>query len=705
MSFSFAQNQMTNTTVVKDSTEKSTTKKADKLFDRMWYKEAAALYKDAVENEDEKNDRNRKDRRTKKDASKKENQYRVLLQKAGDAYYFNTDMENAVLYYDKLISKYNKEVNPEYIFRYAHALQGIGEYRQAKQWMKEFSKQTKNKDIRPTNFNQEDLTIQDIVNIPPKYTLKNISVNTKYSDFGPMYYQDQLVFSSARDTMTYHTRIYHWNEQPFLDMYLGELNAIESDVEFLEEFSENINTKFHEATLAFSLDEKKVYFTRNNYDGDLGRDDEGINHLKLYSAELRYDRYENDEEQDADLKNNKRRRSNDSIPRWTNIKELPFNSEDYSVGHPTVSVDGKRLYFVSDMPGSIGATDIFVVDILDNDEYSDPKNLGATVNTSGREMFPFITDNAIYFASDGHLGLGGLDVFESKIKDEKFSIPKNLGAPLNSKLDDFGFILHKDKDKGFVCSNREKGKGDDDIYSFVVDPTISCDQLVAGVVRNKKTNELIPFAKVTLYDQSGKEVQSVLVGEDAAFSFQLDCKTRYLVRGEKITYSFDEKGFTTPKTDVTLNLELGLDLGLTLSLTPEVPEEPKIIFKVGDDIRNILGINIIYFDLNKDFIRSPDATAELQKVILFMKTYPNVHIDVRSHTDARSSDAYNLDLSKRRNRSTIDYIVNIGGIDRNRLTGDGYGETQLVNRCKDGVKCSEAEHDLNRRSEFIITKM
>lgn len=680
ISFSLGQNQTKRTKSINDSLTKSTTKRADRLFERMWYKEAAALYKDAVTKEENKKSSKRNSEDTER--------YKVLLQKAGDAFYFNTDMKNAVYYYDKLIAGFDKEVHPEYIFRYAHALQGSGEYRQAKRWMKKFSKRTKNNDIRPENFNQQGLTIEDIVNIPPKYTLKNVSVNTKYSDFGPMYYKDQLVFSSARDTMTYHTRIYHWNEQPFLDMYLGELNATESDVKLIEEFSENINTKFHEATLAFSLDQKKVYFTRNNYDGDLGRDEEGVNHLKLYSAELISDE--------------------DDVSQWTNIKELPFNSNDYSVGHPTVSVDGKKLYFVSDMPGSIGATDIFVVDILGNDNYSKPKNLGPVINTSGREMFPYITDNALYFASDGHLGLGGLDVFESDIQNENFQVPENLGAPLNSKLDDFGFILHKDKDRGFVCSNRETGKGDDDIYSFVVDPTVSCNQLVEGVVRNKKTQELIPFAKVTLYNQSGKEVQSVLVGEDAAFSFQLDCNTTYLVRGEKPKYSYDEKSITTPKTDVALNLELGLDLSMELSLTPEIPEipeKPAVTFDVGDDIRTILGINIIYFDFDKDYIRSPDATAELQKVILFMKTYPNVHIDVRSHTDSRASNAYNLDLSKRRNKSTIEYIVNIGGIDRNRLTGDGYGETQLVNKCADGVKCTEAEHDLNRRSEFIITKM
>ncbi len=644
----------------------SSYKKADKYFDKLWYKEAAGLYEAALD---------------KGDLSKE------LLEKAGDANYFNTNMAGACKWYDKLVSNYYSEVNPEYILRYSIALEGTGKYLEAKRWMKEFSKRTKSKDDRSPNFNQKDQTVDDVLSIPAGYLLKNLSINTKNSDFGPMYYNNQLVYSSA-DSTTFHTRVYKWNDQPYLDMFIGEMNELESDVTHLKEFSKELNTRYHEATLAFSPDEKKVYFTRNNYQGKLERDGEGTNHLKLYSAEIVKEK--------------------DSISNWSNIKELPFNSEDYSVGHPTVSTDGKLLYFVSDMPGSIGATDIFVVDVKENDEYSEPRNLGNNINTSGREMFPFITDNTLYLASDGHLGIGGLDVFQSKIKDSVFQEVKNLGAPLNSKLDDFGFIISKDNQKGFVCSNRTTGKGDDDIYSFVrIETEEDCMQEVAGVVKNKKTGELIPQATVTLVDVSSKVIERVLVGNDAAFKFSIDCDSEYKVIAEKIDYSSDSKVFVTPKTDLKLNLDLGLDLGLDLSLEPSRTLDPMPSISnvaIGDDVRFILGIEIIYFDFDKDFIRSPDATADLHKVIALMKYYPSVHIDVKSHTDSRATDAYNDELSARRNKATIDYIVNIGGIDRSRLTGKGYGERELANRCSDGVKCTEAEHDLNRRSEFILIK-
>ena len=642
----------------------SSYKKADKYFDKMWYKEAANLYESKID----------------KDGLSKE-----LLEKVGDAYYFNTDMAGASKWYDKLVSNYNTEVAPEYLLRYSIALEGTGKYIEAKRWMKEFSKRTKSKDDRSPNFSQEIQTVEDVLSLSQTFLLKNLSINTKYSDFGAMYYKDKLVYSTA-DSTTFHTRIYKWNEQPYLDMFIGEMNEIESDVTQLDEFSKELNTRYHEATLAFSPDETKVYFTRNNYAGKLKRDNEGTNHLKLYSAEVV--------------------KGKDSISNWSNIKELPFNSDEYSVGHPTVSSDGKLLYFVSDMPGSIGATDIFVVDIKGNDEYSEPRNLGKTVNTSGREMFPYITDNSLYLASDGHLGLGGLDVFESKIKDNVFQELVNLGAPLNSKLDDFGFIINKDNQKGFVCSNRTTGKGDDDIYSFVrIEIEENCTQEVAGVVKNKITGALIPQATVTLVDVSGKIIERVLVGNDAVFKFDLDCDNEYKIIGEKIDYSSDSQVFVTPKTDLKLNLDLGIDLGIDLSLVgqPTLDPIPSIAdITIGDDVRFILGIEIIYFDFDKDLIRSPDATADLHKVIALMKYYPSIHIDVRSHTDARATDAYNDKLSERRNKATIEYMVKVGGIDNSRLTGKGYGERELVNSCTDGVKCSEFEHNLNRRSEFIV---
>ncbi|MFD1614216.1 OmpA family protein [Gelatiniphilus marinus] len=655
------------------SFSQSSTKKADKLFDRMWYKEASVLYELEL---------NKIERRNNTDNN---TNYANLLKRAGDAYYFNTDMENAYRWYDKLVSGFYQEVDAEYIFRYAHSLQGIGENRQAKRWMKEFAKRTENKDDRSPKLNQKKITIEDILNIEPRFVLKNVSTNTKYSDFGPMYYKDKLVYSSAVDSSTFHTRIYHWNEQPFLNMYLGELNQIESDLKLIDEFSNKLNTRYHEATLAFSPDQTKVYFTRNNYNGNLGRDNKGTNHLKLYSADLR--------------------KNEDSVLTWQNVKELPFNSEDYSVGHPTVSKDGKLLYFVSDMPGSIGATDIFVVDILEENAnnktqdstytgYSKPRNLGEKVNTAGREMFPFITNNALYFASDGHLGLGGLDVFESTIIDSSFQKPQNLGAPLNSKLDDFGFIVNEEKNKGFVCSNRLTGKGDDDIYSFIRLPKedVLCEQKISGYVTNTITGERIANVKMTLFTETGKTLETTTTTQAGAYTFKtvLNCATKFKVTAAKTGYESTEKPVLTLNENGETLVVLGLE---TLN---ELIVEEKGVLKIK--------IGIIYFDLDKSYIRN-DAAIELNKIVLLMAQYPQMVIKIESHTDSRNSDAYNLSLSDRRAKFTRDYIIS-QGIQANRIeSAKGFGESQLVNICADGVSCSETEHQQNRRSEFIIVKM
>ena len=648
--------------------EKSSTVKADKLFKNMWYKDAAELYERELKKILKEGDRG--------------DDYIRILKKAGDAYYFNTDMKNANRFYNQLITNQFKNVELEYLFRYSHSLEGIGKYVEAKRWMKEFAKRTKQKDSRSEKYNQETNTIEDILNLEPKFVLNNLSINTKNSDFGPMYYKDKLVYSSAVDSSSYHTRIYHWNEQPFLNMYLGEINESESNVKKISDFSKNLNTIYHEATLAFSPDQKRVYFTRNNYDGSLERDTKGTNHLKLYTAEL--------------LTSKKGEQT------WQNVAELPFNSNSYSVGHPTVSSDGKLLYFVSDMPGSIGATDIFVVDIQQNNKdslsvtYSKPRNLGEGINTAGREMFPYITNSSLYFASDGYLGLGGLDVYQSNINDDGFTTPQNLGAPLNSNLDDFSFIIKEDENTGFVSSNRITGKGDDDIYSFVrtslIEEPVVCEQLVYGYVTNTLTGERFSDAVVTLYDQQNKELAKTITNINGVYEFEtvLSCNVAYKVTATQQGYVKKDKpfltGLETGKTEVPLGLEI----------------LNKLIVKENGQLK--IKIGIVHFDLNKSYIR-PNAAIELDKIVGLMKQYPKMVIKIESHTDSRNTDAYNLSLSDRRAKSTKAYLIK-NGIEASRIdSAKGYGESKILNKCLNGVPCSKAEHELNRRSEFIILKM
>jgi outer membrane protein OmpA-like peptidoglycan-associated protein len=464
-----------------------------------------------------------------------------------------------------------------------------------------------------------------------------------------------------------------------LNFYEGQINATETNVKRERPFSKTLNTKFHEATLTFTNNRQRVYFTRNNYNGDLRRDDEGVSNLKLYTA------VRNDSISDND---------------WSNIQELPFNSDDYSVGHPTLSADGKKLYFVSDMPGSIGATDIFVVDILEDNTYSLPKNLGPKINTSGREMFPFITERKLYFASDGHLGIGGLDVFESSILEDSFTDPQNLGLPLNSNLDDFGFIINEDNEQGFVCSNREGGVGDDDIYAFrrtkpqVIKDTLvdNCEQSVKGYISNTRTGERISDVTVALYTKDGiklTQTQSKING-DYAFNFNLDCSERYEVRLEKIGYDPNTKLFVTS----------------SISEETIVPLELKTIDKliVEDNGQLKIKVGIIFFNTDKSYIR-PDAAVELNKIVTLMSQRPDISIRVESHTDSRANDNYNLVLSQRRAESTRDYLIRQGIKSSRIVEAKGFGEAQLMNTCGNGVECEEAQHQLNRRSEFIIVKM
>lgn len=628
-------------------------KTADKFFDQMRYVEAAAAYEKAFDKGDHSME---------------------LLQKAGDAYYYNTNMVEANKWYDLLIGDYRESVDPEYIFRYSHSLQGIGDYTNAKKWMKIFAKASKNTDARTEDYAQKDQTVNDILEIMPQFEVKNLNINTKYSDFGPAYYKNKLVYSSAVDTSYFIKKRYHWNDQPFLSFYTGTLNAAQNKVSFVTEFSKEINTQYHEATLVFTKDHKRIFFTRNNYNESLKRDKEGVNHLKLYTA-VRSDSTSKKED-------------------WINIKELPFNSDDYSVGHPALSEDGKKLYFVSDMPGTMGATDIFVVDILDDDEYSTPKNLGPAVNTSGREMFPFVRGSKLFFASDGHLGMGGLDVFVSNLASERYTTPRNLGQPINSKLDDFSFIIDADEEFGFIASNREGGMGDDDIYSFeriAVEEDV-CTQIVKGYVTNARTQERIAAVTVSLYDGEGTKIEESRsqTNGDYAFKTPLNCQEPYEVRAEKTGYEPANKEFQTSAISQEMILPLNIET------VDELIVEDQGLLKIK--------VGIIYFNLSKDYIR-PDAAIELNKIVMLMAQQPTMKIRIESHTDARGKDAFNMDLSQRRAANTRAYLINQGVAQDRIVDAQGFGETQLLNSCSNGVSCDEAQHQLNRRSEFIIVKM
>jgi len=501
-----------------------------------------------------------------------------------------------------------------------------------------------------------------------EYKVDNLDINTKYQDFGTTFYgKDKIIFSSSRPKPgTILQSKWKENGQPFLDLYEGTINE-DGSISDVKLFSKTLNTKFHEASVSFSPDQKVVYFTRDFFvDNKLQKDDTGLTNLAIMKANVSPD------------------------GQWTDIEPLPFNNAAYSCGHPSVNKDGTKLYFTSDMPGTIGGTDIFVVDILPDGTYGIPKNLGKKVNTLGKEMFPHIDkEDILYFSSDSRKeGMGGLDIYAVKIYPNAISDALHLGAPVNSEQDDFAYILKNNTHEGYFSSNRPGGKGDDDIYHFSSSPLlkIECKQWLNGVTKNKKTGEVLPKALVVLFDDKDNEIGSATSDEKGVFKIEMDCDNSYKVVAAKEKFKKDSYSFTTEEDpDATVNV--------TLNLEP-IPEVVKVRKKV------IVNINPIYFDFDKANIR-PDAKIELDKVFAIMQKYPELKIEAGSNTDSRGPVEYNQILSERRAKSTVAYIVS-KGIDASRLITKGYGESQLTNHCDGTVKCTEEEHQQNRRTEFVI---
>ncbi len=592
-----------------------------------------------------------------------------LFQKLANSYYFLNDMENAVKWYGELMSM-NEVIDPEYYFRYALALKGTENYEESDKWMKKFN-ELKPDDRRGRAFlskvdYKSDIEALSYLDVEPE----NLDINTEYSDFGATEYENSIVFASARGG----GRKYRWNEEPYLDLYSAE--KTDSGFGEAQELQGKVNTKYHESSAVFSPNGRYMFFTRNNFFRlKYKEDDAGVNRLQLYRATL----------------------SEDGT--WDEIHKVHFNSEDYSVAHPTLNLTGTRLYFASDMPGTYGESDIFVVDVNDDGTLGQPENLGSSINTEGQESFPFIdTSGNLFFSSTGFPGLGGFDVYKSEELDQKVAAGsnrnfpiENIGMPVNSSADDFGYYENLVTKRVYFSSNREGGKGSDDIYTFVVP---ECEQLVTGLVKDKNTDELIPNATVILFDGEGNLIERKTADANAAFQFDLDCEKEYIVRGDMDTYASDEVRITTPKRKQELQIQLLLE---------------KDVQPIGpcDDLAKVLDIPIIYFDFDKSDIRY-DAEIELQKVLAVMNKYPTITIDIRSHTDCRGLEDYNERLSEKRAQATRQYLID-NGITAERLTAKGYGESQLVNDCgcepSNNSSCSEEEHQLNRRSEFIITSI
>jgi len=629
-------------------------KVADKYFKEFAYVKAAKLYEAIYEKGDSTS---------------------YILKRLGDSYYNNVETVKAEYWYSKLINNHD-EIDDDYLFKYAQVLRSNNNYKKSDSLLLAISSRNKQDDVQEDIKNQKYL-IDFSESNNKRLSVRNLAINTEYSDFGGVMYDEKVYFASSSPRSLKKEKLYKWNNQPFLNIYKSydyvkpmEESEKDSVLELQDKsiLPSPVNTQYHESTPIFTKDGNTMYFTRVNYDGKkLGKDKKQVINLKIYKAKK-------------------------VGSHWDNITELPFNSDEYSVGHPALSPDEKFIYFVSDMPGGVGKTDIYKASISESEEYGKPINLGEKVNTKGKEMFPFIgADSTFYFSSNGHVGLGLLDIFQTKIENDTIKAdPVNLGFPFNSKRDDFSFYVNEKGNKGFFSSNREKGKGDDDIYSFIIYeeeiPEV-CNEMISGIVRSKHDNSPIPYATVKLVDNNGELLGEVLSKEDGSYAFEeIPCIVEsFVVHGSKQDFKPDRKDAKT--TGVKDN-----NTKADLVLTPLI-------------IGNQIVISPIYFDFNKDNIR-PDAQVELENIVSVMSNHPNMVIKIESHTDSRGSKAYNRNLSDRRAKSTRDYLFS-RGIARDRIeSAIGYGEDQLLNHCDDAhiKKCTEEEHQLNRRSYFYIVK-
>ena len=615
--------------------------KADKDFDRFAYIDAREIYLKVVE-----------------DGYGSAEIYKKL----GDTYYWNSDYDNASKWYLLLVNEFPNQTTAGYYLRASQSLKTINDYHRSDQMMEQYVILTGN-NLIAQNFEKNKDYLSDIAFVSKKYELVKAGISSATSDFGSAYYNGNIVFASADGTAGKQRD--NWTDQPYLDLFVAARDSL-GVLSNKEPLSDKINTKYHESSAVFTKDGSVIYFTRNNYiqgKRKAENDKENTVRLKLYKS------------------------TKDAAGNWTDAKEMPFNSKEYSTAHPALSNDEKRLYFSSDMPGTYGMSDLWYVNILGPDSYGLPINLGENVNTETRESFPFISRNGnLYFSTDGRPGLGGYDIFSAPISVQGvIGAIVNIGSPANSNQDDFGLIIEEDINLGYVSSNRDgqQGSSDDDIYRIQFS---SCRIDIAGVITDKNTGDIMPGAMVKLLDEDNKELAALMADDMAGFSFpEMDCERQYSVRASKDGYESNEELLTTPNKTMRL--------AIAIPLTPIDPCPP-------NDLGCRLTLQPIYFDFDESFIR-PDAAIELAKILAAMRQYPDLIIHVESHTDSRGKDIYNEKLSGRRAQSTKQWLID-NGIDASRLTAKGYGEYQLTNQCSNGVDCSDQEHQLNRRSMFII---
>jgi outer membrane protein OmpA-like peptidoglycan-associated protein len=628
--------------------QKMTIKMADKSFDEFAFVDAIGLYEYAYGKDSTDN---------------------YVVKRLADANRNIGNTEEVERWLKKLIDR--KVEVPEDIFNYSQALKSNGKYLLAEVWLKEYS------ELRPedgrVNIQVSILEyIQFLMRDSVNFATRNVSLNTIGSEMGPAFYKDKVVFSSTSMGAKMGAN-YKWNELPYLHMYSAKVND-DGDLTSPEPFAPKLKTAYHDGPVSFDQRKDIIYFTRNNFvKGKLSKSKTDVVNLKIFIGKL--------EEGE-----------------WKLTGSFKFNSDEYSAGHPSISKDGTIMYFASDMPGGYGKSDLYF-SVLSNGQWSKPFNLGPKINTEGNEFFPFISDDGvIYFASDGHGGLGGLDIYFSVPERGIFTSIENMGYPINSAKDDFGLALDSTGVKGYFSSNRSGGKGNDDIYSLKIN---HIPVIIRGTVKDRDTKDVLPDAKVVVIDEDGKTIRSSVTRSDGQFEFEVSKGQQYIVNVNKEFYSESEKTVETNTLRPNDEVFSEIFLDQKIDETSNDPA-PKSMEEEGGVPLQVVEIEYINYALDQTEIK-PEAAAILDKLIALMKEFPDLEIRVESHTDSRGSDEYNMLLSKRRAKAAFDYLSS-KGVDPNRMLYHGYGETKLLNKCANGVTCTEEQHEVNRRSIVKVVR-
>jgi len=624
-------------------------KDADKQYELFNYVKAIDLYEQAY----------------------KKNQSLHAAERLANAYAFTNNYKLAESWY--AIATKMPNSNPENILGYAKALQSNSKYSEAKAQYVSYIDKNKAVSERQKNvwLASCDSALKWMKNPKPVELINQKNLNSPQSDWGAVNYKGAVVFTSDRTNTGLDSKegtpflrfdgskgpdkkIYGWTGNGYLKLYIKP-----SPTDSLQLFPIKTGTKYHVGSATFTADGNTMYFTMTPVPDDLEK-------VKNKPSTVNVEIYSSTKSADGT---------------WGEPVSFPYNDVNkYSVGDPFISTDGTSLYFASNMPGGKGGADIYVSLKTDAGDWGKPINL-AEINTEGNERSPaFDANNNLFFASDGHVGMGGLDVFRAIREGSGIGQIENLGYPFNSPQDDFAFSLNEKGGIAYLSSNRANGVGNDDIY--VLDQKLILAFKLEGKVYDRKTSQPIEGAVVTLAKVNGGELKAE-ADDNGGYKFNLAKESEYNVSAVKTGYRADVENLAT--------------IGLTSSqvIVQDLYLEP-IELNKGIRLENI------YYDFDKANIR-PDAAVELDKLVKILIDNPTIWIELGSHTDSRGKDAYNLTLSQKRAESAVQYIIS-KGIDKNRITAKGYGETQLLNKCANDVKCSDEEHQLNRRTEFKIVK-